>query len=227
MNLNMGCPYPVVTKKKKGAGMLQDVAYLRKFFDIVFSSVAVPLGVKLRLGLKDKQEVLQVIAVLNDYPVQEVVIHPRIGTQYYSGKPDLVMFSKCLDQLQPPVVYNGDIFTAEDYKNVLRQFPAVSKVMIGRGILRDPFLAMRLRNQLVSEAVLESIYGFQQDLFEAMRMRKKNPNQFPQGMKEYWWYLSQSFEHPAAVFQQVKRVQTVKEYEQVVAMIFQQQKIRF
>lgn len=140
-DINFGCPYPQQTSKFRGAGIL---AHADKILEVMKSVAACPelkFSVKMRLGNADKNEVLSIIDIINDAPLSYVTIHPRIGRQMYSGDLDMEMFAEVKSRLRHPVVFNGDIRTAGQIVDVVNNYGDLQAVMIGRGLLANPFLA--------------------------------------------------------------------------------------
>ncbi len=76
--------------------------------------------------------------IFNGYPLEELIIHPRVREDFYSGTPRLDAFSVAYEVRKAPICYNGDIFTVEDLETIEREFPQITAVMIGRGVLRHP-----------------------------------------------------------------------------------------
>ena len=143
INLNLGCPSGTVTAKKKGSGFLLYPDDLDRFFDEVFSDASVRNGefqisVKTRIGKNEVEEWPEIMEVYNRYPISELTVHPRIQKEFYKGVPHLDVFADILKESRNPVVYNGDLFTAEHMKKFREKFPSVENVMIGRGLIRNP-----------------------------------------------------------------------------------------
>lgn len=146
INLNLGCPSGTVTAKKKGSGFLLYPDDLDRFFDEVFSDAAVRneeffVSVKTRIGKNEVEEWPELMQVYNRYPIHELAVHPRIQKEFYKGTPHLDVFADILKESRNPVVYNGDLFTVESVKTFREKFPMVEKIMIGRGLIRNPALA--------------------------------------------------------------------------------------
>ena len=144
LNWNMGCPMRKVTGKHRGSGILPYPDEVRSILDAIVPRLHTRLSVKMRLGLRSKDEIFALIPILNDYPIASVTIHPRLGRQQYTGVPDLDTFGQVLPLLRHPVVYNGDICTAADAERILRRFPQVADLMIGRGVLYRPTLPLEI-----------------------------------------------------------------------------------
>ncbi|MGX8712873.1 MAG: tRNA dihydrouridine synthase [bacterium] len=146
VNWNMGCPVRKVAAKGRGCGLLPRPELVRSILEEMIPAIKPRLSVKVRLGLKDPQEIFRLVPVLNDYPLASVTVHPRLGRQQYGGVPDLKTFGEVLPLFKAPVVYNGDICTAADARFIRERFPQVVDIMVGRGVLYRPMLPLEIRN---------------------------------------------------------------------------------
>ena len=140
INLNLGCPYPMVSKRGKGSGLLPFPDEIYKLLDHFHSHSKARLSVKLRAGLKSADELSGVIDVLNQFPLTEVILHARVASQLYSGEIDELTFSYAEQHVKHKLVYNGDIFSRQDYLQKQNKFKSIESWMLGRGILMNPFL---------------------------------------------------------------------------------------
>ena len=169
-DLNIGCPSPTVTKKGRGSGMLLDLGYLRSFMDRVFSStLPVSLSVKTRIGHDSAEEWPRILDVLNDYPLAHVTIHARTTREQYSGAVHHDAFSLAMQSGTPHPVYNGDLRTAGDVEELLRDCPGTEAIMIGRGLLANPALARMIRGG--QEASREELAAWYMTLYEGWKDR--------------------------------------------------------
>jgi len=146
INLNLGCPSGTVTAKKKGSGLLAYPDELDRLLDGIFSAGPVKKGeihvsVKTRIGKTSPEEWPRILEIYNQYPMKELTVHPRVQKDFYKNTPNLEAFSYAVGESRNPLVYNGDIFTVEDYLAFRERFPDVEKIMAGRGIIRNPELA--------------------------------------------------------------------------------------
>ena len=135
VNLNFGCPSGTVTAKGKGAGMLRDLSKLEAFLDEVFSQAEGPISVKTRLGVTSPEEFEAILDLYDRYPICELTVHPRVMRQLYRGEADRAAFAKYLPHCRMPVCYNGDITTPAQLKALEAEFPNLSGIMVGRGII--------------------------------------------------------------------------------------------
>ena len=141
VNLNFGCPSGTVTAKGKGAGMLRDLSKLEVFLDEIFSQAEGPISVKTRLGVTSPEEFEAILDLYDRCPICELTVHPRVMRQLYRGEADRAAFAKYLPHCRMPVCYNGDITTPAQLKALEAEFPNLSGIMVGRGIIADPAAA--------------------------------------------------------------------------------------
>ena len=145
VNWNLGCPAPMVTKKHRGSGLLPFPEQILAFLDHVLPQLPLKLSIKTRLGYAEKEELLSLLPRLDQYPLTEIIIHGRLGSQLYKGTNDRDAFAQSLERSRHSIVYNGDITSKEIFQELQQRFPQVNKWMIGRGALANPFLAGEIK----------------------------------------------------------------------------------
>lgn len=141
INLNLGCPSGTVTAKGKGSGMLAHVPEMELFLDEIFARSPLPISLKTRIGYASAEEFDRLLEVYSQYPVLELIIHPRTRQEFYKGTPHRDVYAAAQTRTKLPLVYNGDLFTAEDCHALGSQYPATTALMLGRGMLTNPALA--------------------------------------------------------------------------------------
>lgn len=224
VNLNLGCPSGTVTAKGKGAGFLLRPDELDAFLDAVFAKVCLPVSVKTRIGYRDAAELPRLLEIFRRYPICELIVHPRLREEFYRGPVHLDAFAQALADSPVPVVYNGDLKEPEDVSDILRRFPAVSGVMIGRGAAADPALPRRLRGG--PAAGREELQAFTQTLYDGYRSAYGSAGPAAQRMKELWFYLIERFDGGEKYAKKMRRVKAPEEYERLEAGIFQELPLR-
>ena len=147
VNLNLGCPSRTVVSKGKGAGFLAKPEELDSFFREVFHNIKGKMSVKARIGVDDSKQFRHLMDIFNQYPLCELIIHPRIQKDYYGNSPDWEVFGEAVHVSSIPLCYNGDIFTLEDYRRMKAAFPEVNRIMLGRGLLMNPMLAETIKKE--------------------------------------------------------------------------------
>jgi tRNA-dihydrouridine synthase B len=223
VNWNLGCPYPMVVNKKRGAGLLPYPEMIREFLVKVMPLLKSCLSIKMRLGKDDPDEIFAVLAVLNDFPIQEVIIHPRTATQMYSGTPDLDSFEKCLSACRHPIVYNGDIVDLRSFQSIAKRFPSISNLMIGRGLAINPSLAEMIKNAQprLPEDFFKRLYRFQEDIFRGYREQSSGQLVLLGKMKQLWWYLSGSLKDGEENLRKIQRAKTLGRYREIIEEVFE------
>jgi tRNA-dihydrouridine synthase B len=222
VNWNLGCPYPMVVNKRRGAGLLPYPEIIREFLSKVMPNLKSAISIKMRLGKSHSDEAIPVLNVLNDFPVQEVIIHPRTALQMYSGTPDLESFEKCLSVSRHPVVYNGDIVDLRSFQSVANRFQGISNFMIGRGLAMNPALAEMIKGgtNKIPEDFFKRLYRFHEDVLRNYRELSSGHLVLLGQMKQLWWYLSYSLKEREESLKRIQRTKTMSDYRQVVEDVF-------
>ncbi|MGB7570027.1 MAG: tRNA-dihydrouridine synthase family protein [Chitinivibrionales bacterium] len=221
VNWNLGCPFPQVTRKKRGAGLLPFSELIESFLSHVISRISNKLSIKMRLGLTDASEVQMVLPVLNKFPLSEIIIHPRTASQMYSGPVDLESFSWCLESSVNPVVYNGEITSLEIFKTLSKRFERVQSWMIGRHAIADPFFAETLRGSAgKTNSSLERIRLFHDDLFENYEKIFSNAGNVLDRMKGIWFYLEHSLTNGDKILNCIQKTKRIDHYREFINKVF-------
>jgi tRNA-dihydrouridine synthase len=187
-NLNIGCPSSPVVRHTRGCGLMPHPDVVEKIVDEVTSKTSIQLSLKMRLGLHSADEGRTLLQRLNDYPLDFLVIHPRLGDELYEGKPHWDLFEEFCGITHHKVVYSGDIFSKEDFTKLSKRFPNVNAWMLGRGMLRNPFLAEEIKNQDVGDKK-SRFMAFYQDLIEALLPIRGEGGTLA-NLKELWHYFA-------------------------------------
>ena len=175
----------------------------------VIPSIPQRLSVKLRLGRNHPDEIYPVIDVLNQFPLEAVTIHPRIGIDLYEVKADADRFEAAMQLIRHPVIYNGDIFSLKDYRRIAARFPSIGSFMIGRGVFANPFLAEQIKGLLLlsPEEQRNRFIHFISVLMTELKRDSKSPRFLFSRMKDYWGFFSYLFEDSEKIYQKLVRIQ--------------------
>lgn len=227
-NLNMGCPFPRVANKTRGCGLMADYQRTTAMLKEVCNNIdGIKFSIKCRLGYYSDDEILRFVDTFNSLPFIEIIVHPRIGKQMYTGEASLEKFKELIPLINKPLIYNGDIYSVEKYKSVVENISTDdTHTMLGRGLLTNPFLAEEIKqindNQQDKNARL---HKFVVDLYvERLRHAGGSPKIIG-SMKELWKYMMNIFDDPQNVWRNVKKVNHLDEYEDAVEKIFKENKI--
>ena len=199
INFNLGCSMPQVANRGRGAGFLSRTAELDAFFEKLFDGLVhddglpeIRISVKTRIGDNAPEEAAGLLAIYNRYPICELIVHPRLRTDLYRNSPNLEVFSMFYEECTHPLCYNGDILSAEAYRDIVRRFPDLQAIMLGRGLIKDPSLATVVRGGREADGALLETYLLA--LREGYLSYMQSDNQVLPHMKEIWFYMSWHFE---------------------------------
>lgn len=222
VNWNLGCPFPMVVKKGRGAGMLCYPDRIEAFLEQAMPRLKPGLSIKLRLGLKYSDDILTLLPIFNRFDLTELIIHPRTGAQMYEGRVDLDSFEKCLSLTKHRVVYNGDIASVETYRMLADRFDTVLDWMIGRGLLANPFLAEEIRSgiQTPRPQKIQTMRVFHDHLFDAYSGLLCGPGHLTSKMKEVWTYMAGFFEDEGRIRKKINKTSNPSQYLSLVHTVF-------
>jgi tRNA-dihydrouridine synthase B len=222
VNWNLGCPYPMNAKKNRAAWLLPHTDLIQSFLEEVVPSLNGKISIKARLGLNESQDFQRLIPVLNQFPIEEIILHPRTGIQRYDGKPDLQAFQECLARTEHSMVYNGDIRSLADFQKLSKKFPQVSRWMIGRWLLVDPFLPMAMKKgEDVGKDKSEKMKMFHDDLFEQYRNTLSGSKHLLDRMKGLWRFFQLSFQDGSHGVEKIRQTLHPDQYQKAVDYFFQ------
>lgn len=222
INLNLGCPSKTVVSKYRGSGFLSKTEELERFLGEIFEALDMKISIKTRIGRFDPEEFTDLMEIYNQYPVHELIIHPRIQTDYYKNVPNFEQYELGVKMAQMPVCYNGDIYTKEDKETLCEKFPMTDRIMLGRGILKNPALIERLNG---NEADMQDkIKEFHDRLYERYKCDLSGDKTVLFKMKELWYYLGDSFTDSAKYIKKIRKAEKCSMYEKIVESLFLEQR---
>jgi len=223
INWNLGCPVPMVAKKRRGSGLLPFPEQIIDLLDYIVPRLKQKLSLKMRLGYHDFQESLTLLPLLDPYPLSEIIVHTRLGKQLYRGKTYPEKFLLCQQATRHRLVYNGDITTAAEYEAV-KKLVAVDRWMIGRGLIADPFLPSAIKNTAPpAQERMEKLQLFHDELYGAMKERLDGPGHLLGRMKQIWLYFFNSFTDDRKTLKKITKATTEKNYVDAVQTLFSAQ----
>lgn len=192
VNLNLGCPSGTVVSKGRGAGFLGKTEELQRFLETIFEKCTCSISIKTRIGMESPEEFERILEIYNQYPVSELIIHPRTRNDFYKWKPRMEIFDYAYEHSKNPVCYNGDILSVQDCEMISERYPDLSSVMIGRGLIARPgFIGNAERKQ--TPVKKETVQKFMRRLLADYREVMSGDIHALFKMKEIWIYLAPCF----------------------------------
>ena len=219
INLNLGCPSKTVVSKGRGSGFLANPEELDRFLDEIFSGTKAQISIKTRIGRDDPEEFHRLLGIYNQYPLKELIIHPRVQKDFYKNKPNLEVFGEAAKANVCPLCYNGDICTRADAAAIEERFPEVTACMVGRGIIANPGLLGEIRGR--GKTSREQLRRFHDRLYEEYRSLNMGDKNVLFKMKEVWCYLGLSFPGCEKQLKQIKKAEKTDRYEEAVDRCFE------
>lgn len=212
-NINIGCPSSPVVRHTRGCGLMPHPDIVEQIVAEVSERTPFRLSLKMRLGLHSADEGRQLLTRLNDYPLDFLVIHPRLGVDLYEGTPDLDTFEEFCQITRHKIVYSGDVFTTEDYERLSERFPQVAAWMLGRGMLRNPFLAEEIKGQDTGDKN-GRFNAFYHDLIDKLLPIRGESGSLA-NLKELWHYFAHFTHASDEELQQILRICDLQEFVKV------------
>ncbi len=223
INLNLGCPSGTVVTKGRGAGFLASPDRLDDFLYEIFEKCGIRISVKTRLGMEEPEEFYHLLEIYNKYPLEELIIHPRVRKDFYKNTPNMKLFAEALQKSRNPVCYNGDIFTPEDYRRFVRMQPSADRIMMGRGVLADPSLAREIRGG--AKAGAPELRRFHDLLYAGYCEEMSGERTVLYKMKELWTYLAPGFTNYKKYAKKIKKSEKCAVYEKIIDELFENEEI--
>jgi len=221
LNWNLGCPYPMVTKRGMGSGLIADPEKIDHILKRAHTETDIIVSMKMRMGYENSLEILDAFPVLDKYPLKNVAIHARIGKQLYKGGVDLEAFQHCIDSTKHKLYYNGDITSVSQFKTIQERFPSIDHFMIGRGLIADPFLPSMIKNDTLEypKNRVDIFSNFHDEIYAQYDAALSGPTPIKMKMLGFWEYFSKSFSNPQKTYKKIKKATNPHKYKQAVSEI--------
>ncbi|MGA3949621.1 tRNA dihydrouridine synthase [Ralstonia solanacearum] len=229
IDLNFGCPAKVVNRHGGGAMLLATPELLHRIVSTVRAAVPARIAVtaKMRLGVSDASLAIACATALAEGGAASLVVHARTRDHGYRPPAHWDWIARIADAVRVPVVANGEVWTVDDWARC-RAVSGCDDVMIGRGAVSDPFLALRIRGQMArqpSDAEWPLVLGCLADYLKKLRARIAIHHEH--GRVKLWLgYLKRTWPQAAELHDAIRRLQDSAEIlgviEHALARIGQQ-----
>jgi len=218
LNWNLGCPYPMVTNKGMGSGLIANPDKIDHILDRVHCETDITVSMKMRMGYEHSGEILKAFPVLSKYPIKSIGIHARIGKQLYKGGVDLDSFQRCIDHTDQLLYFNGDINTVERYEEMADRFPSINHWMLGRGLIADPFLPGMIKRQTKAYPIdrMEVFSKYHDTLFSACEQKLTGEKAVIGKMSSYWFYFATALPGTERLLKKIQKAKTYEVYDSAV-----------
>ena len=153
IDLNFGCPAKVVNRHGGGAALLDDPELVAKIVAAVRRAVPahMPVSAKMRLGFNDDSRAVECALAIAGAGADELVVHARTKADAYRPPAYWHRIADIRAAVNIPVVANGEIWNVQDAARA-RALSGCDMLMLGRGMVTDPGLALAIRHAVAHEA---------------------------------------------------------------------------
>jgi len=219
VDINAGCPVKKVVKQGGGSGLLRDLPLMEKIFKAVRRAIRIPLTVKIRSGWdRNSINAVDVLKLAQDNGVEALTIHGRTRCDLFSGGADWNVIARVKEHASIPVIGNGDVFIPADAGRMFQE-TGVDGVMIGRGVLSNPWLIRQcwdyLGGKTVAEVGLEERVAFMAEFLHRVKSQTA-PAVVLGKMKRIGGYLSKGLPGGAQLRMQMHTCHTTAEFFEVL-----------
>jgi nifR3 family TIM-barrel protein len=215
VDLNLGCPAPVVYRKCAGGGLLREPQKVDAILGALRDAVKVAFTVKTRLGFKDTAVFEELLPMFARHGIDLLTVHGRTVAGGYTSDVDYAAIARAASSLPCPVLANGNIDSARRATEVLRQTKARG-LMIGRGAIRNPWLFDQIRATQRGERIRQpngrELLEYVEALYEAVCSPDVAESSQVQKMKKYLNFIAIGAEPSGAFLHEIRRVKTRAEF---------------
>ena len=216
IDINMGCPFPLQVKKGRGVGLLSNPVNVFDILCEISNIKDISFSIKMRLGQDNKTQWRTFCDSINATPLKHITIHPRLGSQQYRGVVDMDSFEEIYNSINHRIIYNGDITSINQINELEKKYPQLEGVMIGRGLLARPSLAMEYKKgaELTAEQQIDELIILHNKLYDFYSSKLDGESHLLTKMKTYWDYTELIIGHKA--FKQIKKSSSILKYNSIV-----------
>ena len=208
IDLNLGCPVPVVYRKCAGGGLLRDPARVDSILGALREAITIPFTVKTRIGFDDTAVFEELLAVFARHSLDLLTIHARTVKEMYRSVPRYEFIARAVAALPCPVLANGNVYSAAKADEVVGLTGAAG-LMIGRGVIRNPWLFRQIREQRSGAPIFRptgrQVLDYVHALFEAVNTPEIGERSQVHHMKKYLNFIGLGVEPTGAFLHRIRR----------------------
>jgi len=209
VDLNLGCPAPIVYKKCAGGGLLREPAKVDAILGALRENIHVAFTVKTRIGFNDPSVFDAFLAIFAKHSIDLLTVHGRTVAEMYRSEVHYDFIARAVEQLSCPVLANGNVGSARKAHEVLADTQARG-LMIGRGAIRNPWLFQQFRQSRAGQEIYlptgSEVLTYIHQLYDAVCEPNANEKAHVHKMKKYLNFIGLGVEPTGAFLHQIRRV---------------------
>lgn len=214
VDLNLGCPAPIVYKKCAGGGLLREPDRVDSILGALRDAVSIKFTVKTRIGFNDSQVFDELLPIFARHHIDLLTVHGRTVAEMYRSEVHYDFIAKAVQAMKCPVLANGNVSSAAKAAEVL-SLTGSAGLMIGRGAIRNPWMFRQIREHLNGEQIYlptgHDVLQYIKDLYAAVCSSDVPERYQVQKMKKYLNFLGLGVEPEGVFLHKMRRVNTQEE----------------
>jgi nifR3 family TIM-barrel protein len=211
VDLNLGCPAPVVYRKGAGGGLLREPKHVDAILGALRDAVKIRFTVKTRIGFDSAEVFAEMLPIYAKHSLDLLTVHARTVKEMYRSEVHYEFIARAVAALRCPVLANGNVYSAQKAADVLKSTGARG-LMIGRGVIRNPWLFRQIREHQRGEPLFVprgvDVLAYVRALYEAVCSPAARESAQVQKMKKYMNYVGVGVEPTGQFLHQIRRVAT-------------------
>lgn len=215
IDLNLGCPAPVVYRKCAGGGLLRDLPLVDSILGALREAIVGKFTVKTRVGFDDERTIDALLPIFARHSVDLLTVHGRTVKQMYRDGVRYDLIAEAVLSMSCPVLANGNVSSAEVAVDILKQTDAKG-LMIGRGAVRNPWMFTQIRQQIRGEALTfptgREVLAYIHALYEAVCTPGIAEISQVQKMKKYANFIGAGLEPSGDFLHAIRRTTTRRDF---------------
>jgi len=218
VDLNLGCPAPVVYRKCAGGGLLREPQRVDAILGALRDAVQIRFTVKTRLGFDSPEVFSELLPIFAEHSLDLLTVHGRTVKEMYGPQVHYEYIARAVAAVPCPVLANGNVYSAQKAGKVLSNTGARG-LMIGRGAIRNPWLFHQIRQHQRGERLFVprglDVLAYVRALYEAVCSPDVSESAQVQKMKKYMNYLGAGVDAAGQFLHQIRRVSTKADFFRV------------
>jgi tRNA-dihydrouridine synthase B len=218
IDLNLGCPAPVVYRKCAGGGLLREPARVDAILGALREAVSIKFTVKTRLGFDSPAVFDELLPIFARHSLDLLTVHGRTVKEMYWSEVHYDQIAKAVEAMSCPVLANGNVYSADNAEGILRETGARG-LMIGRGAIRNPWLFQQIREQRQGRPGFvpsgKDVLKYLRALYEAVKPPEVKELALVQKMEKYLNFVGVGVEPTGQFLHHIRRVTTEADFFRV------------
>ena len=218
VDLNLGCPAPVVYRKCAGGGLLRDPQRVDAILGALRDAVNIKFTVKTRIGFDSPDVFDMLLPIFAKHSLDLLTVHGRTVHEMYRPEVHYEYITRAVSAMSCPVLANGNVYSAQHADEILKNTGARG-LMIGRGAIRNPWLFHQIRQHRQGETVFQprgfEVLAYVQALYDVACSPGVRESAQVQKMKKYMNYIAEGVEPAGQFLHQIRRVETRADFFRV------------